>query len=124
MNKKHILIVEDDELLGHQMLEAFQNMQYLVQYATCGGQAVSLANDSAFDLCLVDYKLDDMVGTEVIRRIKAKRPKCLFFILSGKPHLEKIMAEDGTDSYVDDIIKKPFNPRKLFDKIEEIFSYR
>jgi DNA-binding response OmpR family regulator len=116
--------VEDDELLGQQMLEAFQNMQYWVQYATCGGQALSLANDSAFDLCLVDYKLCDMVGTEVIRKIKARQPKCHFLILSGKPYLEKIMSEDGTNRCVEGIIAKPFSPLKLFNKIEEILTGR
>jgi two-component system OmpR family response regulator/two-component system response regulator QseB len=120
--KKRILILDDDLCLGQQMSEALHDLGYAVSRATNQAEAVALAGQTAFDLCLLDYKLENTSGSRVLKDLKKGQPTSRFAIVSGKPNIEKCLEKEGVLEYVDAVIPKPFRPTDFFAKIESLLA--
>ena len=61
---------------------------YLVETAKSGGEAVKTSKKTSFDLALVDIKLPDADGTELLKRLREIQPKIATIILTGQPSIE------------------------------------
>ena len=68
MSGARILVVDDEELIRWSLVERLRSEGYDVVEAGTGEQALEYADD-VVDLVLLDYRLPDMVGVTVLRRI-------------------------------------------------------
>lgn len=120
--QKKILIVEDDLTLAQQLTEALVGLGYDVSHALTGRDALSQAKRKRFDLCLIDYKLEDTNGGVVLKKLKAQKTSCRFIIVSGKTHIEKALEEQNALGLADAVISKPFKPDALFSTIDSLLA--
>lgn len=77
-----VLLVDDDTPNLELYRLAFGMHGHTVLTANSGAEGVKLFESEAPDVVVVDLILGDMVGTEVIERMRATRPDCLFYLLS------------------------------------------
>jgi DNA-binding NtrC family response regulator len=70
-----------------------------------------------FDLALIDTKLPDMKGTELLHRLKEKQPHIVMIIITSFPTIENAMAavNEGADGY----ILKPLEIQKLLQAVRK-----
>ena len=68
-------------------------------------------------MALIDIKLPDMEGTELLHRLKEKQPHMVKIIITGFPTLENAMetVNEGANGY----ILKPFDVEKLLEMIRK-----
>ena len=118
--KKRILIIDDDAILAEQMGEALENGGYDVEHVSEGEAGYSRAEECAFDLCLIDYKLEHVTGADILKKIKKQSPHCRAIILTGKPNVKQALEKEGAGDLADAIIQKPFKVPELLQKIEEM----
>lgn len=94
--KKHdlpaILVVEDDEALRHLIQTRLERNNFKVTEATTGKNAVTRAIEDPNLLMLLDFRLTDMTGGEVIDQLKTKGYQIPFVIMTGNGD-EKIAVE-------------------------------
>ncbi|MBW2471540.1 MAG: response regulator transcription factor [Deltaproteobacteria bacterium] len=120
MNKKTILIVEDDEdiqqLVGYNLIKA----GFLVEYGDSGEQALEKIKHQAPDLILLDLMLPGMDGTELCRVIRSdsKINQIPIIMLTAKGEESDII--NGLDHGADDYITKPFSPKILISRIKAV----
>jgi DNA-binding NtrC family response regulator len=113
--KTKVLHVDDDQAflsIAKQCLE----MQGEIDVDTVS--SVNEASEkSRFDLALIDIKLPDMEGTELLHRLKEEQPHMAKIIIAGFPTLENAMktVNEGADGY----ILKPFDIDKLLEMIKK-----
>ena len=117
---KKILIVEDNIDLIHVLGLALELQDYEVIRVTDGKQALNMAASKLPDLILLDLSLPDMDGLEVARQIRQ----------NPKTHSIPILATTGRASFKDqeeylqsgcnDYISKPFTPKELVARIENL----
>jgi len=90
---------------------------YFVEPVENGRQAIRASEKTRFDLALIDIKLPDMEGTELLHRLKEKQPHMVKIIITGFPTLENAMetVNEGANGYV----LKPFNIPKLLEMIRK-----
>jgi two-component system phosphate regulon response regulator PhoB len=120
LNKKTILIVEDDEdiqqLVGYNLIKA----GFLVEYGDSGELALEKIRRQAPDLVLLDLMLPGMDGTELCRVIRSdsKINQIPIIMLTAKGEESDII--NGLDHGADDYITKPFSPKILISRIKAV----
>jgi DNA-binding response OmpR family regulator len=110
-----ILVIDDEKSIGELIQLAMQSKGYQVEYATNGGDGVSLFSSFGPDIVLVDKRLPDMDGVDVARQIKQTEP--------GKKALLMLMTGDISDRDLDKslfaaAIEKPVSMSKLAGLID------
>jgi len=117
MEKKTILIVDDDRALLKSLGTILQSKGYAVDTAETGGEAIEMSEAKFYNLALLDIKLPDMEGTKLLTRMHRETPQMMKIIITGYPSLENAVEalNLGADAYT----VKPIDPEKLLETVEE-----
>lgn len=108
---KRILIVEDEQDI-QELLEAYLgDAGYETATAWDGIEAVSLFQQEAFDLVLLDVMLPKLDGFTVLRRLRAEGSTTPVLMLTARSELTDRV--NGLDSGADYYLTKPFEPKEL-----------
>lgn len=116
-NQPRILIVEDDKNIRETMKNILQQSGYQTDIAETGREAEKLAEAKFYNLALLDIKLPDMEGTQLLAKLHEGTPKMVKIMVTGYPSLENAIEalNQGADAYV----TKPVKPAKLLALIKE-----
>ncbi len=112
-----ILVVEDELDTAEVICELLTNAGYEATAVESGKEALQYISQN-YDLVLLDIKLPDMSGLEVLRRARSESYDQPMIILSGYgTGSDRVVAlEDGADDY----LSKPFSPEELVARIRAI----
>jgi len=83
-----ILFVEDDVGLASNLQDILEEKGYPVAVAHNGQTALALFREKIFDLALIDLKLPDMSGEELIDQLTALSPRTEYIIITAYASLE------------------------------------
>lgn len=83
MNRTNILIVEDEKNQRTLMKRALERKEYAVQEAETGEEAITKFEHGGFDIVLLDQRLPDITGIEVLTRIKKINPMIPVIIVTA-----------------------------------------
>jgi DNA-binding response OmpR family regulator len=115
--QKSALIVDDDQSVLRNFSRLLRENGYAVQAVETGGEAIALVNKQCFDVVLIDFKLPDIDGAELLQQICEKISSAVKIMITGFPttDLENRVIDLGIDAYV----VKPMKPDELLELIEE-----
>lgn len=115
--KDSVLIVDDDEMILESLETILKNAGYLTQTAKTGKEALSKTDNEFFNAILIDIRLPDMTGLELLSQIKDTTPKMKKLILTGYP--DAPTAIEAVNQKADAYLVKPFDPEELLKLIAE-----
>lgn len=97
-----ILLIEDDVLLADGMARALHHSGYVVDIADNGATADTWLTNETYDLAILDLGLPGMDGSEVLRRLRARRQHTPVLVLSARMAVEERVRilDLGADDYV------------------------
>jgi two-component system response regulator AtoC len=101
-----ILVVDDEQLIRWSLAERLRAEGYRVLEAETGQQALDRIEDG-IDLVLLDYRLPDIDGVTVLRRIKDHDPDILVILLTAYATVETAVEAMKIGAY--HFANKPFN---------------
>jgi DNA-binding NtrC family response regulator len=112
-----ILVIDDEESIRKTVSLTLQYAGYQVDTAENGKQAIKRAEAGFYNIALIDIRLPDMEGTELLTALKETTPKMVKIILTGYPALENAVRaiNKGADAY----LIKPVNTDELLKVIKE-----
>lgn len=112
-----ILIVDDDKSILHTFTRILQKKDYKIVTAETGKEAIERAENNKFDLALVDIRLPDMNGTELLLKTRSQLQNTIKIMITGFPSLESGIEalDEGADAY----LVKPVKPEDLLMLIRE-----
>lgn len=112
-----LLIVEDNADYRELLISFLENEGYEVTAAADGEAAIGLADDTAFDLIVLDLMLPGIDGYEVCRRIREKSdvPIIMLTALDSETHQMR-----GYRLHIDDYITKPVSMPLLVHKVDAV----
>lgn len=116
-NQPSILIVDDDTALLRTWEMILTRKNYRVFTAPDGATALALAHQHALNLAIVDIRLPDMSGNEVLAQLKTLRPDIEIVILTGNATLESAVQALANGAYR--YVIKPVNPDELLATLEQ-----
>jgi DNA-binding NtrC family response regulator len=117
VEKKRILVVDDDETILKSFKELLESRGYLVDTAETGLEALEKSEDQHYDLALLDIKLPDIEGTELLVEMHEGTPRMMKVMITGHASLENAVESLnlGADAY----LIKPVKPEELLRIVDE-----
>jgi len=117
IEEARILIIDDEESIRKSLKLALEREGYLVNTAENGREAIKKSKRRFYNLALVDLRLPDMDGIELLTKMRETVPKMVKIIITGYPSLENAIeaVNRGADGY----IVKPYTMENLLHKIKE-----
>ena len=112
-----ILVVDDDDSLLESMVHILESEGYLVDVARSGFEAEMKLKKGAYNLVLLDIKLPDTTGVDLLSKINKYTPRTKKIVLTGFPDTET--AIKSVNEQADAYLVKPFDPDKLIEIITE-----
>ncbi len=106
MSKPRLLIVEDEKLIRWSLRQRFQEEGYIVEDAETGGQGLAKLSGAVFDLVMLDYKLPDMTGLDVLRKIREEDQDLVVLMMTAYSNVENAVEAMRLGAF--DYVSKPF----------------
>jgi DNA-binding NtrC family response regulator len=115
--RTRILVVDDDESIRKVLETILEGEGHIVDTAENGEEAIKKSNEKFYNLGLIDIRLPDMEGTELLTKIKDTTPRMRKIIITGYPSLQNAIEalNRGADAY----ITKPFDMENVLKTIKE-----
>jgi two-component system NtrC family response regulator len=112
-----ILIVDDDENIRKVLTTILEDEGYIIESVGTAKKAIAKTGKKFYNLALIDIRLPDMEGIELLTRMTDTVPKMRKIIITGYPTLQNAVeaVNRGADAY----IIKPFDVKKALRTIEE-----
>jgi DNA-binding response OmpR family regulator len=111
MEKKPILVVDDEKNIRLTMFQALEPLEIPVQTAINGEEALQKLREDPFGLVFLDLKMPGMDGMDVLRRIRDDWPKIRVIIITAHGTVES--AVEAMKLGAADFIQKPFSPGEI-----------
>jgi len=105
------LIIEDDDTLRSQIIEALRDNGFAIDQAADGEEGLYMALNMPIDLAVIDLGLPGKDGLSIIRDIRKKNKSYPVLILTARDRWQDKV--DGLESGADDYLTKPFHMEEL-----------
>ncbi|MFK5708828.1 response regulator transcription factor [Lysinibacillus boronitolerans] len=116
-----ILVVDDEEILRMLIRETLEDLEFDIDEAEDGEEALKKMKESTYDLMILDYMMPNLTGIEVIellpQEIKKSMPILMLTAKSQESDRQKVF-----DLGADYFMSKPFSPVKLMNLVEAILN--
>lgn len=123
-NKKKILLVDDEQDMVYAVKMQLEAGGFRVLTAQDGQEGLDKARKENPDLIILDLMLPRIDGYKVCRMLKFdekyKKIPVIIYTARAQEADEKLGYEVGADAY----LTKPFDPKKLLAKINELLNSR
>jgi DNA-binding NtrC family response regulator len=120
--KACILVIDDDEGILESCRTILEDEGYEVEVASRGDVGLRLLRQKSFDLALIDLKMPEMNGLEVVERAVALDPDLVPIVITGYGTIESAVeaVKKGAFNY----ITKPFTATQLVTAVAKGIEYR
>ncbi|MCD6088146.1 response regulator [Candidatus Bathyarchaeota archaeon] len=117
MSRDRLLIVDDDEAILRNLERILSLEGYETDTARTGREAIEKTRRNFYNLALLDIKLPDMEGTELLKKMHETFPKMIKIMVTGYPDLENAIKSlnYGADAY----LVKPVSVQELLDVVKQ-----
>jgi DNA-binding NtrC family response regulator len=112
-----ILVVDDDESIRKTMKAILEDEGYIVDLAATGSEAIQKTKEKAYNIALLDIRLPDMEGVELLKLIKDTVPHTRKIMVTGYPSMQNAVA--ALNKNADAYLIKPVNVEKLLNTVKE-----
>ncbi len=116
MRRKKVLIVDDEKLLRWSLSQKLKGWNFSVNEAESGQKALLSAEEEAPDLVMLDVKLPDWKGTDLLNELKKKHPELPVIMMTAYGVIDDAVTAMRRGAY--DYITKPINDSKLRNAIK------
>ena len=112
-----ILLVDDDESIRTTLKAILEDEGYLVDMAASGKEAIEKTQEIAYNLALLDIRLPDIEGIELLKLIKENVPRTRKIMLTGYPSIQN--AVSAVNKNADAYLIKPVDIEKLITVVKD-----
>jgi two-component system alkaline phosphatase synthesis response regulator PhoP len=119
---KSILVIDDEPSIGRVVQFKLQQEGFKVRVATDGLEGLAYMKEEKPDLILLDLMMPGMDGFEVCRRLRASPETVTTPVIILSARGQEMDRIRGIELGVLDFFTKPFSPKKLLERVKEVFK--
>lgn len=112
-----ILIVDDDESIRNTVKIILEDEGYIVDLAGTGNEAIKMTQKMAYNVALLDIRLPDMEGVELLKLIKDNVPRTRKIMVTGYPSMQSAIT--ALNKNADAYLVKPVDVEKLLNTVKD-----
>ena len=112
-----ILVVDDDETIRTTMRAILQDEGYQVDLAATGKEAIQKTQEKSYNIALLDIRLPDMEGVELLKLLKDGVPRTRKIMVTGYPSMQNAIT--ALNKKADAYLLKPVDIEKLLNTIKQ-----
>ncbi len=109
--KAQVLVVDDEPLIRNSLQKALASTGHAAESAESVVGALSILERKRFDLCVVDLKLGDGSGLDILRKLHADAPETKVVVITAHGSVDTAVEAMKLGAY--DFVKKPFELDEL-----------
>ncbi|MEO2506433.1 response regulator transcription factor [Clostridium paraputrificum] len=114
MNKKKILIVDDEQDITHIVSIYLENNDFEIVKAESGKAALEILNNEKIDLAILDVMMPEIDGITLCVKVREKTNIPIIMLSAKDQDMDKVI---GLTCWADDYLAKPFNPIELLARV-------
>ncbi|MGH7916667.1 MAG: sigma-54-dependent transcriptional regulator [Candidatus Binataceae bacterium] len=119
----NLLIVDDEKNIRARLFTFFKHRGHQAREAENGEQALKLLADGAFvDLVLTDYRMAELNGLELLRRVKSQSPETAVILMTAYATVEDAVAAMKSGAF--DYLPKPFSLEQIEHVVERALEFQ
>jgi PAS domain S-box-containing protein len=118
-----VLVIDDNLELARNLADILDGARELDVQVTCAheGQAgLRAANRDGFDVAIVDVKLPDSTGVDLIRPLRAASPLCEIILITGFASVDSAISALRAGAFA--FVLKSFRPEELISTVEQALA--
>ncbi len=115
-----VLIVEDESLIRWSLRQKFEERGYRVTEAETGRAAVEAFDTGIYDVIMLDYRLPDMTGLDLLRRLRGMDTDAVVIMMTAYSTIESAVEAIKLGAF--DYIAKPFQMDQLMLVIDKALA--
>ena len=120
-HKPKILLVDDDKDMCDSLADVLTiDSNYTTESSTKPLEALEMVKKKDFDLIILDYKMPDMNGLELMKRIKEVKPNSVIFLLTA--FISNELIEEAKKEGAKKVLSKFIWPDEILKQIKEIIG--
>jgi DNA-binding NtrC family response regulator len=112
-----IIIIDDDESIRKTLQTILEEEGYIVDTVNTGKEAIRKTNEKVYSLALIDMRLPDTEGVDLLLKIRDTTPRMRKIIITGYPTIQNAM--EAVNRQADAFILKPFDVERVLQTIRE-----
>lgn len=120
LNRKHILVVEDEIEIRDLIALQLQRHDFFVTTSGSAEEALKIVRSQKFDLLILDWMLPGMSGIEIVRHARKESANKHSPILMVTAKVEPEDIVEGLESGADDYLTKPFEVPVLMARVQAL----
>jgi DNA-binding NtrC family response regulator len=117
---KKVLVVDDEAVVVNSIRKILARKGFAIEEAFTCKDALAQVFSNNYDLVLLDMKMSDGNGMDVLQRIKAKRPDLRVVIVTGYASIDT--AVEAIQKGASDYMPKPFTPDELYTVTSRVLA--
>ncbi len=118
LSDMRLLLVEDDPMIGEQLLDLLRAEGYAVDWVRDGELADTALQTQNYDLLLLDLGLPKRDGLSVLRALRGRKQRLPVLIATARDAVAQRIA--GLDAGADDYVLKPYDLDELLARIRAL----
>jgi DNA-binding NtrC family response regulator len=121
-DKANILIVDDEEVVRLSHLRSLASVGCHARMAEDGKEALQVMEQQAFDVILLDLRMPDLDGMDVLKIIKQRWPDSEVVVITGYPTIES--AKEALRLGANNYLAKPVGPDDVVKAANEAMTQK
>jgi DNA-binding NtrC family response regulator len=117
---RKVLVVDDEAIVVNSIRKILTRKGFAIQEAFSCKEALAQVFAQNYDLVLLDMKMSDGNGMDVLQRIKANRPDLRVVIVTGYASIDT--AVEAIQKGASDYMAKPFTPDELYNMTSRVLE--
>ena len=117
---RRVLVVDDETIVVNSIRKILSRKGFAVEEAFTCKDALAQVFSHDYDLVLLDMRMSDGNGMDVLQKIKAKRPDMRVVIVTGYASIDT--AVEAIQKGASDYIPKPFTPDELYTMTNRVLG--
>lgn len=117
-----VLIVDDEEVVRLSHLRSLQSANCNAKVAEDGLKAIQVMEEQAFDVILLDIRMPNLDGMEVLKTIKQRWPESEVVVITGYPTIES--AKEAVRLGAHNYIAKPVGPDEVIKAANDAMNQK
>ncbi len=120
MRPLDIIVIDNENVICDACNLVLTERGHAVDYFKTGKTGLLAVERGSYDLALLDIKLPDMDGMEILKIIRKKRPEVCVIVMTGYSTMSN--AVQAMKLGATDYLSKPFTDDELLEMVERVFS--